>query len=112
MPIKHHAGKRRIPFGDDPVAAPPERNRFRPIEDGHQRSRAELLHCGSHRIQPCGFAERFQKPLVGPARPAESSQLGKNDGEGKQGEYEQDSDYDEQYRIGEIGQLRKTHLQK
>ena len=30
--------------------------------------------------------EGFQESLVGPARPAESAQLRKNDGEGQQGE--------------------------
>jgi hypothetical protein len=39
--IERHAGKRRIPFRDDAIAAPLERDRLRPIEHGDQRNAAK-----------------------------------------------------------------------
>ena len=39
--IQHDTGKGRIPFRHDAIAPPPERDRLRPIEDGHQRDAAE-----------------------------------------------------------------------
>ena len=60
--IERDAGKRRIPFGDDPVTPPPKRDRFRPIKHRDERNAAEgreMLHERAH--------ERFD-PLIGDER--------------------------------------------
>jgi len=68
--------------------------------------------------RPCGrgYGRRrgaqVRRPEICPARPAETSQLRKDDGEGQQREDEQDADHHQQNRIADIQQLRKVHLQQ